>query len=56
MVKSGINCSLLILPYMWWQVWEGVFFYPGGNIDTLYSWGLGAASNNIVEAYALFRG
>jgi ribonuclease HI len=28
----------------------------GGNIVTHYSWGLGATSNNIAEAYALLHG
>jgi hypothetical protein len=29
-------------------------FYPRGNIVTLYSWGLGATSNNTIESYTLF--
>jgi len=34
----------------------GSLFDLGGNIKTFYSWGLGSASNDIVEAYALFQG
>jgi len=32
----------------------GSLFDPGGNIKTFCSFGLGATSNNIDEAYALF--
>jgi ribonuclease HI len=33
----------------------GSLFYPRGNIETSYSWGLGAASNNIAKTYSLFK-
>jgi ribonuclease HI len=34
----------------------GSLLDPGGNIFTHYSWGLGATSNNTIEAYDLLQG
>jgi ribonuclease HI len=34
----------------------GSLLDPQGNIVTDYAWGLGATSNNIVEAYSLLKG
>jgi ribonuclease HI len=31
-------------------------FDPRGNTISYYAWGLGTATNNIVEAYALYEG
>jgi hypothetical protein len=35
---------------------QGIICEPRGNIVAHFAWGLGTTSNNIVEAYALWKG
>ena len=33
----------------------GLIFYPGGNLETSFSWGVGQTTNNQAELYALLK-
>ena len=33
----------------------GLIFYPGGNLETSFSWGVGQTTNNQVELYTLLK-
>lgn len=40
-----------------WQVrGQGVIIDPGGTTEAWFAWGLGIASNNKAETYALWQG
>lgn len=56
--KEIINCKQFIIgvSLIWGGRCRGAIISPGGTKALTYAWGLGIASNNLAEAYALMQG